>query len=52
MLKRTQYFSVPSEVPISPAWMPTTCELPVKVKREAFEILHPTGLVRLWHCCP
>ena len=39
MLKRTQYFSVPGEVPISPAWMPITCELLVKVKREAFAIL-------------
>ena len=26
---------VPSEVPVSPAWMPMTCELPVKVEREA-----------------
>ena len=39
MLKRTQCFSVPSEVPISPAWMAMACELPVKVKREAFAIL-------------
>ena len=35
MLKRTHCFSVPSEVPISSAWMPMTCELPVKVEREA-----------------
>ena len=27
--------SVPSEVPIFPTWMPMTCELPVKVEREA-----------------
>ena len=35
MLKRSQYFSAPSEVPISPAWMPMTCEMPLKVKHEA-----------------
>ena len=34
MLKRTQCFGVPSEVPISPAWMPMTCEVPVEVKVE------------------
>ena len=35
MLKRTHCFGVPSEVPISFAWMPMTCEFPGQEDREA-----------------